>query len=65
MVVWISATGDPRHGLNSREFGLLPQFEGAGHLMRRLHLDGITTVTVPTFEEKTIRDLVRSGEDTL
>ena len=36
----------------------------AFHLMRLLHLDEITAVTVPSIEEETARDLVRSREDT-
>lgn len=36
----------------------------AFHLMRLLHLDEITQVKVPTVEEETARDLVRSREDT-
>lgn len=36
----------------------------AFHLMRLLHLDEITAVKVPTVEEETARDLVRSREDT-
>ena len=36
----------------------------AFHLMRLLHLDEITAVTVPSVEEETARDLVRSREDT-
>lgn len=36
----------------------------AFHLMRLLHLDEITAVKVPSVEEETARDLVRSREDT-
>lgn len=36
----------------------------AFHLMRLLHLDEITAVKVPTVEEETARDPVRSREDT-